>query len=143
MARKRLHDLLLSGCTLPLTLVVAPAGWGKSTLVAEWLAHDGITAGWVSLDSGDSDPMRFWQYLLLAAGQAGSPAGAAALKRLHAAGSVVRVSSVDATAEALARCGTPLANDNLMILHGNIRAALVSGPAGQRFLAEEQAAAAG
>jgi hypothetical protein len=56
--------------------------------------------------------------------------------------SVVRVASLDATAEALARCGTPLVDDDLMILHGNIRAALVSGPDGHRFLAEEQAAAA-
>jgi catechol 2,3-dioxygenase-like lactoylglutathione lyase family enzyme len=57
--------------------------------------------------------------------------------------SVVRVASLDATAEALARCGTPLADDGRMILHGNIRAALVSGPDGHRFLAQEQAAAAG
>ena len=76
--RKRLHDLLRQGRTLPLTLVVAPAGWGKSTIVADWLAHDDVTAGWVSLDGGDNDPKRFWRYLLLAAGQAGSAAGAAA-----------------------------------------------------------------
>ena len=54
--RKRLHDVLRQGLTLPLTLVVAPAGWGKSTLVADWLARDAVTAGWVSLDSGDNDP---------------------------------------------------------------------------------------
>src|SRR5215471_20921560 len=53
--RKRLHDMLRQGSTLPLTLVCASAGWGKSTLVADWLAHDGITAGWVSLDGGDND----------------------------------------------------------------------------------------
>ena len=87
--RVRLHDLLRHGCMLPLTLVVAPAGWGKSTLVAGWLAHDQITAGWVSLDGGDDDPKRFWRYLLLAADQAGSAAGAAALRRLDAAGSDV------------------------------------------------------
>ncbi len=46
--RKRLHDLLRQGNTLPLTLVVAPAGCGKSTLVADWLARDRVTAGWVS-----------------------------------------------------------------------------------------------
>jgi len=57
--------------------------------------------------------------------------------------SVVRVASLDATAGALARCGAPLADDDLMILRGNIRAALVSGPDGHRFLAEEQAAAVG
>ena len=52
--------------------------------------------------------------------------------------SVVRVASLDATAAALARRGTPLAEDDLMILHGGIRAALVSGPDRHRFLAEEQ-----
>jgi len=74
--RRRLHDLLRQGNMLPLTLVVAPAGWGKSTLVADWLIHDRVSAGWVSLDSGDDDPKRFWRYLLLATGEAGSPAGA-------------------------------------------------------------------
>jgi LuxR family maltose regulon positive regulatory protein len=74
---------------LPLTLIVAPAGWGKSTLVADWLARDRVTAGWVSLDSGDDDPKRFWRYLLLAAGQAASAAGPAGLRRLDMAGSDV------------------------------------------------------
>ena len=53
--------------------------------------------------------------------------------------SVVRVASLDATAAALARRGSPLAGDDVMVLHGGIRAALVSGPDGHRFLAEEQA----
>jgi LuxR family transcriptional regulator, maltose regulon positive regulatory protein len=87
--RTRLHDLLRQGCTIPLTLVVAPAGWGKSTLVADWLRHDQVAAGWVSLDGGDDDPKRFWRYLLLAAGQAAPGAGGAALRRLDAAGSDV------------------------------------------------------
>ena len=106
--RERLHDLLRLGCTLPLTLVVAPAGWGKSTLVAEWLAHDGITAGWVSLDGGDNDPMRFWRYLLLAADQAGSAAGAAALRRLDAAGSDVLRDVLPAFVNALVSADAPL-----------------------------------
>jgi catechol 2,3-dioxygenase-like lactoylglutathione lyase family enzyme len=49
---------------------------------------------------------------------------------------VVRVASLDATAAALARHGTPLADDDLMLLHG-ARAALITGPDGHRFLAEE------
>jgi catechol 2,3-dioxygenase-like lactoylglutathione lyase family enzyme len=57
--------------------------------------------------------------------------------------SVVRVASLDTTAAALARCGTPLSGDDLMILRGGHRAALVPGPDGHRFLAEERAAAAG
>jgi LuxR family maltose regulon positive regulatory protein len=109
VARKRLNDMLRLGGTLPLTLVVAPAGWGKSTLVAEWLAHDGITAGWVSLDGGDSDPMRFWRYVLLAADQAGSPAGAVALGRLDAAGSDVLRDVLPAFVNAVVSADAPLA----------------------------------
>jgi catechol 2,3-dioxygenase-like lactoylglutathione lyase family enzyme len=51
--------------------------------------------------------------------------------------SVVQVASLDATAEALAHCGMPLSSGDLMTLHGNIPAALVSGPDGHRFLVEE------
>jgi catechol 2,3-dioxygenase-like lactoylglutathione lyase family enzyme len=53
--------------------------------------------------------------------------------------SAVRIASLDPTAAALARRGTPLAGDDLMILRGGMRAALVSGPDGHRFLAEERA----
>src|SRR5213595_1708208 len=97
--RTRLHDLLRQGCTLPLTLVVAPAGWGKSTLVA---------AGWVSLDGGDDDTKRFWRYLLLAAGQAVPAAGAAALRRLDAAGSDVLRDVLPAFVNELASAEAPL-----------------------------------
>ena len=55
--------------------------------------------------------------------------------------SVVRVTSLDATAAALARCGVPLTGDDFMTLNGGMRAALISGPDGHRFLAEERAAA--
>ena len=56
--------------------------------------------------------------------------------------SVVRVASLRATAAALARHGTPLTGDDLMMLHGGIRAVLVAGPDGHRFLVEERAAPA-
>jgi catechol 2,3-dioxygenase-like lactoylglutathione lyase family enzyme len=51
---------------------------------------------------------------------------------------VVRVASLDPTVAALARLGVPLADDDLMILRGGLRAALVSGPDGHRFLTEER-----
>jgi catechol 2,3-dioxygenase-like lactoylglutathione lyase family enzyme len=53
---------------------------------------------------------------------------------------VVRVASLDATVAALARRGTPLASHDLMSLRGGMRAALVTGPDGHRFLVEERAA---
>src|SRR6266516_5723619 len=103
-----LYDLLREGRTLSLALVVAPAGWGKSTIVADWLARDDVTAGWVSLDGGDNDPKRFWRYLLLAADQAGSAAGAAALRRLDAAGSDVLRDVLPAFVNELASAEAPL-----------------------------------
>ena len=106
--RTRLHDLLRQGCTLPLTLVVAPAGWGKSTLVADWLRQDRVAAGWVSLDGGDDDPKRFWRYLLLAAGQAMPAAGAAARRRLDAAGSDVLRDVLPTFVNEMASSASPL-----------------------------------
>jgi catechol 2,3-dioxygenase-like lactoylglutathione lyase family enzyme len=55
--------------------------------------------------------------------------------------SVVRVASLDAVVAALARRGTPLAGRDLMVLRGGMRAALVAGPDGHRFLVEERAQA--
>jgi LuxR family transcriptional regulator, maltose regulon positive regulatory protein len=106
--RTRLHDLLRQGCSLPLTLVVAPAGWGKSTLVADWLRQDRVSAGWVSLDGGDDDPHRFWRYLLLAAGQAGRAAGIAALRRLDAAKSDVLRDVLPTFINEVTSSGAPL-----------------------------------
>ena len=56
--------------------------------------------------------------------------------------SVVQVSSLGPVAAALARRGLPLTSDDLMILDGGVRAALVSGPDGHRFLVQERAATA-
>jgi ATP/maltotriose-dependent transcriptional regulator MalT len=53
----------------PLTLVSAPAGFGKTTLLSEWvqaLSQESIQVAWVSLDEEDNDPVRFWRYILTA-----------------------------------------------------------------------------
>jgi catechol 2,3-dioxygenase-like lactoylglutathione lyase family enzyme len=65
------------------------------------------------------------------------PAGTAS-NDIVATHSVLRVASLDATAAALARHGTPLADHDLMVLRGGMRAALVAGPDGHRFLVEER-----
>jgi LuxR family maltose regulon positive regulatory protein len=49
-----------------LTLVSAPAGFGKTTLVSEWVAGCGRPASWLSLDEEDNDPTRFLSYLVAA-----------------------------------------------------------------------------
>jgi LuxR family maltose regulon positive regulatory protein len=65
--RPRLLARLDDGLRGPLTVVAAPAGFGKTTLLAEWRATAiGASArlAWVSLDAGDNDPVRFWSYVL-------------------------------------------------------------------------------
>jgi LuxR family maltose regulon positive regulatory protein len=61
---ERLNEGLAAGNRL--TLVSAPAGFGKTTLVGEWVASCGRPAAWLSLDEGDSDPSRFLTYLIAA-----------------------------------------------------------------------------
>jgi len=65
------------------------------------------------------------------------PAGTAS-NDITATHSVVQVTSLDATADALARHGVRLGDDDFMILRGGIRAVLISGPDGHRFLVKEE-----
>jgi LuxR family maltose regulon positive regulatory protein len=64
--RPHLDVRLSEGSNRKLTLVSAPAGFGKSTLVSSWLAESGVQAAWLSLDQGDNDPVRFWMYFIAA-----------------------------------------------------------------------------
>jgi LuxR family maltose regulon positive regulatory protein len=66
--RPRLIERLNEGLFLGrrLTLISAAAGFGKTTLVSEWLAGCGRPVAWLSLDEGDSDPNRFLTYLVAA-----------------------------------------------------------------------------
>lgn len=78
VSRPRLGELLEATAAARLVLVSAPAGFGKSTLLADWLANSDLAWGWLSLDAGDNDPARFWRYLLAAVGSidgAGRPLG--------------------------------------------------------------------
>ncbi len=64
--RARLFDRVDEGSAARLTLVSAPPGFGKTTLVSEWLHRMGRRAAWISLDEGDNDPLRFLVYLTAA-----------------------------------------------------------------------------
>ncbi len=64
--RPRLIDKLNGGLDKALTLVSAPAGYGKTTLVGSWLRQVGIPYTWLSLDEEDNEPRRFLQYLAAA-----------------------------------------------------------------------------
>src|SRR3712207_3774734 len=64
--RPRLIERLNEGLHRKLTLISAPAGSGKTTLVGEWVASVERPAAWLSLDEGDNDPTRFLTYLVAA-----------------------------------------------------------------------------
>jgi LuxR family transcriptional regulator, maltose regulon positive regulatory protein len=66
ISRLRLVQRLEKSRAGKLTLISAPAGFGKTTLLSEWLAGCGCQAAWVSLDAEDSDPARFLLYLVAA-----------------------------------------------------------------------------
>jgi len=62
--RPRLNTYLASRSMRPLTLVSAPAGFGKTTAVRDWLEMDDVPLVWYQLDHSDSDPARFVTHLL-------------------------------------------------------------------------------
>lgn len=64
--RRRLIERLNEGLHRNLTLIAAPAGFGKTTLVSEWVADCGRSTAWLSLDDGDNDPARFLMHLVAA-----------------------------------------------------------------------------
>ncbi|HEX6861757.1 MAG TPA: LuxR C-terminal-related transcriptional regulator [Thermoanaerobaculia bacterium] len=64
--RPRLTGRLEAGVQGALTLISAPAGFGKSTLLSDWIHESGRRVAWVSLDEGDSDPVRFLCYAVTA-----------------------------------------------------------------------------
>jgi len=66
VSRPRLIERLNEGLHRKLTLIAAPAGFGKTTLVSEWLAGCERPAAWLSLDEGENDPTRFLMYLVAA-----------------------------------------------------------------------------
>ena len=65
VARPRLVERFQAGLRGPLTLISAPTGYGKTTLVSEWRAGPGasLPAAWLALDKEDNDPARFLYYL--------------------------------------------------------------------------------
>lgn len=64
--RPRLYEQIAQGLRGPLTLVTAPAGFGKTTLVASHIAACGMPVAWLSLDKNDNQAERFLQYLVAA-----------------------------------------------------------------------------
>jgi LuxR family maltose regulon positive regulatory protein len=82
--RDRLHELLAQNPSRPFTLVSAPAGYGKSTLVAHWLTTADLANAWLSVGKSDNDIRQFLIYLIAAVRTHSRNACAATLRLLCA-----------------------------------------------------------
>ena len=86
VARPRLVERMNRGGESKLTLISAPAGFGKTTLLTEWLAAAPVeerSVAWVSLDPGDNQPASFWTYLVAALRAVAPGVGGRALSLLQ------------------------------------------------------------
>ena len=86
--RGRLHDLLDEAADAPLTLVVAPAGAGKTSLLAAWAAECPRPTAWLSLDETDRDGPHLWRGVVAAVETLAPGCGEGALGELWAPGTV-------------------------------------------------------
>ncbi len=84
VARPALLERLRAGRGRALTLVSAPAGFGKTTLLTAWANQPGPPVAWVSLDRGDTDPARLWAHIIAALAVHEPLAGTASLRALRA-----------------------------------------------------------
>jgi len=64
ISRSRLIELINKNINKKVLLVSAPAGFGKSTLLAEWVAQTKLPVAWISLDQTENDPINFLTYLI-------------------------------------------------------------------------------
>ncbi len=75
IVRPRLLQMMDESLHRKMTLICAPAGYGKTSLVASWVQEQGRPVAWISLDARDNDLMRFWLYVSSAVAGAYLPPG--------------------------------------------------------------------
>jgi LuxR family transcriptional regulator, maltose regulon positive regulatory protein len=89
VVRQPLLSRLSEDLSARLVLISAPAGWGKTCLLRDWrLADTASRTAWVSVDSGDNDPVRFWAHVIASVAGASQGFGAAVLPVLTAPGAI-------------------------------------------------------
>ena len=84
ISRPRLVRKLTDGLKCQLTLISAPPGFGKTSLLSEWIDKGSYPVGWYSIDSGDNNPVLFLRYIISALQSVSSDIGRAALSQLNA-----------------------------------------------------------
>ncbi len=81
--RPELHEKLNIGLSRKLILISAPAGFGKTTAVSEWIGQNKIPTAWFSLDNGDNDPVEFLSYIISGIQGLSKEFGQSSLNLLH------------------------------------------------------------
>jgi len=104
--RPRIEQALEAGADAALTLVAAPAGYGKTTAVRAWAEHSGSALAWVTLDAGDNEPARLWTYVATAVDRIRNGLGRRAINRLRVSATGVEI-AVDEVMNAIAQFGRP------------------------------------
>jgi len=80
--RSELHEKLNIGLDRKLILISAPAGFGKTTLLSDWISQKKIPTAWFSIDNGDNDPVEFLSYIISGIQSISMEFGQSALKLL-------------------------------------------------------------
>jgi LuxR family transcriptional regulator, maltose regulon positive regulatory protein len=81
--RQELYKKLDTGLSRKLILISAPAGFGKTTIVSDWINQNKIPTVWFSLDKGDNDPAEFLNYIISGIQNIHKEFGQSALKLLN------------------------------------------------------------
>ena len=109
VARTRLVDRIESGLRQSLTLVAAPAGFGKSTVVATWAARTRVPVAWLSLDEEDGAPLRYLAYVIAALQRVEPHLGDRTLRALHATQPPPPIAAATSLINELATSHRPIA----------------------------------
>ncbi len=105
--RPRITKALDAGVDVELTVIEAPAGYGKTTAVRQWSATQDAALVWVTLDAVDDDPNRMWWYVATAIDRIRPGLAGPALRRLGVAGGVIE-HAVDEVMSAIGRYARPV-----------------------------------
>jgi ATP/maltotriose-dependent transcriptional regulator MalT len=108
LRRERLFRSLDRGRAAALTLVDAPVGYGKTTLIRSWCAEQPAPVAWLTLDDADADPARLWTYLATAVDRVAEGVGRPVLRRLAVPGAPIEP-AVDQLLNGLHAYARPLA----------------------------------
>jgi LuxR family maltose regulon positive regulatory protein len=108
VGRARLLQQLDHAYQRPVTLLAAPAGFGKTTLISNWAQAQSIPIAWVALEAAENDPLRFWTYLLTALERTYVGSAATALAALQTAAPAALDTALTVLLNTLASSPGPL-----------------------------------